>query len=154
MKPVSLTQVRWLHQPEGVQLPRELWGKHGHRCPAPPSGQRADRGTASQCRELVTPHDRTTNNYTRPPFALISARCGVKIVTALRGRYCQHFPISTESTNSGEGGGWGELAYYLKNVDLFVQHIIHSTWTSYKYLACHAPIMDNPENNQHFNVLI
>ena len=22
------------------------------------------------------------------------------------------------------------------------------------YLACHAPIMDNPENNQHFSVLI
>ena len=22
------------------------------------------------------------------------------------------------------------------------------------YLACHTPIMDNPENNQHFNVLI
>ena len=21
-------------------------------------------------------------------------------------------------------------------------------------IACHAPIMDNPENNQHFNVLI
>ena len=37
---------------------------------------------------------------------------------------CQHFPISTESTNSGEGGGWGELAYYLKKIDLFVQHII------------------------------
>ena len=26
--------------------------------------------------------------------------------------------------------------------------------TSYMYLACHAPIMDNPENNQHFSVLI
>ena len=32
--------------------------------------------------------------------------------------------------------------------------IVYCTWTSYKYLACHAPIMDNPENNQHFNVLI
>ena len=31
--------------------------------------------------------------------------------------------------------------------------IMHCTWTSH-IIACHAPIMDNPENNQHFNVLI
>ena len=28
---------------------------------------------------------------------------------------------------------------------------MYCAWTSYMYLACHAPIMDNPENNQHFN---
>ena len=85
---------------------------------------------------------------------------------------CQHLPISTESTNLGGGRApWAKLAYYFLNVDLFVEHTIKINACKMYYMvlnttvhtahgqvicivACHAPIMDNPENNQHFNVLI
>ena len=38
---------------------------------------------------------------------------------------------------------------------LFHLHMVmYCAWTSYMYLTCHAPEMDNAENNQRFNVLI
>ena len=46
------------------------------------------------------------------------------------------------------------IMYYsvhgIKHYSLSLHMIMYCTCI----LACHVPIMDNPENNQHFNVLI
>ena len=44
--------------------------------------------------------------------------------------------------------------YYMIIKHYSLHMIMYCTWTSICILACHAPKIDNPENSQHFNVLI
>ena len=92
----------------------------------------------------------------------------------MRGVLNVGFYCSTESTNLGGGLRQPSVLFFKMLIYLWnilyklmlvkcitrykrysLHMIMYCTWTSHIHiLVCHTPIMDNPENNQHFNELI